>query len=61
MAHILFSKFIHVNPSNPSWKNRDRFVLSNGHGCVLQYCLWHLLGFNISMDDLKNFRQLDSK
>lgn len=61
MAHILFSRFIKVNPGNPSWLNRDRFVLSNGHACVLQYVLWHLLGFNISLDDLKSFRQIDSK
>jgi transketolase len=61
MAHVLFSNFVHANPKNPKWFNRDRFVLSNGHGCVLQYCLWHLLGYNISLEDLKNFRQLDSK
>jgi transketolase len=61
MAHVLFSKHFHANPLNPKWINRDRFVLSNGHGCVLQYVMWHLLGFNISMEDLKSFRQLDSK
>ncbi|KAJ3275408.1 Transketolase [Terramyces sp. JEL0728] len=61
MAHVLFSKFVKVNPANPTWVNRDRFVLSNGHGCVLQYVMWHLLGFNISIDDLKSFRQMGSK
>ncbi|RIA95509.1 Transketolase, thiamine diphosphate binding domain-containing protein [Glomus cerebriforme] len=61
MAHVLFSKFITVNPENPKWPNRDRFVLSNGHGCVLQYILLHLLGYNLTMDDLKAFRQTDSK
>jgi transketolase len=61
MAHVLFSKFIKTNPSNPTWLNRDRFVLSNGHACVLQYVVWHLLGFNISIDDLKSFRQMGSK
>ena len=61
MAHILFSRFARVSPKNPTWMNRDRFVLSNGHGCVLQYVLWHLLGFNISIDDLKSFRQMGSK
>lgn len=61
MAYVLFSKFYHANPANPTWKNRDRFVLSNGHACVLQYVFWHLLGFNVSMDDLKSFRQMGSK
>jgi transketolase len=61
MAHVLFSEFAKVSPSNPKWINRDRFVLSNGHGCVLQYVLWHLLGFNISLEDLQSFRQLGSK
>lgn len=48
------------NPKNPNWVNRDRFVLSNGHACVLQYVLLHLLGYKLSMDDLKHFRQVDS-
>ncbi|KAJ3258280.1 Transketolase [Boothiomyces macroporosus] len=61
MAHVLFSKFVKVNPANPTWINRDRFVLSNGHGCVLQYVMWHLIGYNISIDDLKSFRQMGSK
>ncbi|KAI9221306.1 transketolase [Blastocladiella britannica] len=61
MAHALFSRFVNVSPSNPDWINRDRFVLSNGHACALQYILLHLLGYAVSMDDLKAFRQLDSK
>ncbi|GBC01909.1 hypothetical protein RclHR1_04380010 [Rhizophagus clarus] len=61
MAHVLFSKFITANPENPKWPNRDRFVLSNGHGCALHYILLHLLGYNLTMDDLKLFRQTDSK
>lgn len=61
MAHVLFSRFAKVSASNPTWMNRDRFVLSNGHGCVLQYVLWHLLGFNISLEDLQSFRQMGSK
>ncbi|PVU87188.1 hypothetical protein BB559_006187 [Furculomyces boomerangus] len=61
MAHVLFSRFITANPKNPDWINRDRFVLSNGHACALQYCLLHLMGYDLSMDDLKNFRQLHSK
>ena len=48
------------NPENPHWWNRDRFLLSNGHGCALQYILLHLAGFKVSMEDLKSFRQIDS-
>ncbi|KAF5324450.1 hypothetical protein D9611_004311 [Ephemerocybe angulata] len=61
VAHVLFSRFLNANPKNPKWFNRDRFVLSNGHGCALQYTLLHLLGYKLSIDDLKAFRQLDSK
>jgi len=60
VAHVLWSKFMHFNPSNPKWVNRDRFVLSNGHGCVLLYIMLHLNGYALSMDDLKRFRQLNS-
>ncbi|GHD66791.1 transketolase [Jeongeupia chitinilytica] len=49
------------NPQNPDWANRDRFILSNGHGSMLQYALLHLTGYDVSIDDLKNFRQLHSK
>ncbi|KAJ7694158.1 Transketolase, thiamine diphosphate binding domain-containing protein [Mycena rosella] len=59
-AHVLFSRFVNANPKNSKWFNRDRFVLSNGHACVLQYTMLHLLGYKLSMDDLKAFRQLDS-
>lgn len=61
MAHTLFSQFIKANPSNPEWISRDRFVLSNGHGCVLQYMMLHLLGYSLTLDDLKKFRQFGSK
>ncbi|KAI8391679.1 transketolase [Radiomyces spectabilis] len=61
MAHVLFSKFITVNPKNPKFINRDRFVLSNGHGCALQYIYLHLLGYDVSMEDLKAFRKIGSK
>lgn len=61
MAHALFSRFIRANPKNPKWLNRDRFVLSNGHACALQYILLHLMGYDLTMDDLKSFRQLNSK
>jgi len=60
VAHLLWSRFLKANPKNSSWINRDRFVLSNGHGCALQYIVLHLLGYKLSMDDLKQFRQLDS-
>ncbi|KAF9138750.1 Transketolase [Linnemannia schmuckeri] len=61
MAHLLFSRFMNYNPKNPKWANRDRFVLSNGHACALQYILLHLMGYPTTMDDLKAFRQLHSK
>ncbi|KAF1846895.1 transketolase [Cucurbitaria berberidis CBS 394.84] len=60
VAHVLFNKFMTFNPKNPDWVNRDRFVLSNGHGCMLQYALIHLFGYKVTIDDLKNFRQVDS-
>ncbi|MCJ1410299.1 Transketolase [Ptychographa xylographoides] len=59
-AHVLFNKFMQFNPKNPNWLNRDRFVLSNGHACMLQYALLHLFGYSLTMDDLKAFRQIDS-
>ncbi|GAA5797060.1 transketolase [Helicostylum pulchrum] len=61
LAHVLFTKFLNANPKNPRFINRDRFLLSNGHACALQYIIFHLLGYKISMDDLKQFRQLGSK
>ncbi|ORX51653.1 transketolase [Hesseltinella vesiculosa] len=61
MAHVLFNNHITANPKNPKFVNRDRFVLSNGHGCALQYVFLHLLGYDVSLDDLKHFRQLGSK
>lgn len=60
MAYILWSKFMNYNPSNPNWFNRDRFTLSAGHGSMLLYSLLHLTGYDLSMDDLKNFRQWGS-
>ncbi len=60
MAFTLFSRFLRHNPSNSKWFNRDRFVLSAGHGCALLYSLLHLYGYKISMDDLKKFRQFGS-
>lgn len=61
MAYTLWTKFLQHNPSNPKWFNRDRFVLSAGHGSMLLYSLLHLSGYGLSMDDIKNFRQWDSK
>ncbi|OGW33399.1 MAG: transketolase [Nitrospirae bacterium GWC2_42_7] len=61
MAYVLWSKFLKHNPKNPYWHNRDRFVLSAGHGSMLLYSLLHLTGHNISLDDIKNFRQWESK
>ncbi|KAK4658003.1 Transketolase [Podospora pseudocomata] len=60
VAHVLFNKIMRFNPKNPKWLNRDRFVLSNGHGCMLQYALLHLYGYALSIDDLKAFRTVDS-
>jgi len=60
VAHLLWSRFLTCNPKNSHWLNRDRFVLSNGHGCALQYILLHLLGYKVTMDDLKAFRTVDS-
>jgi len=61
IAEVLWNDFLSHNPANPNWANRDRFVLSNGHGSMLQYSLLHLSGYDVSIDDIKNFRQLHSK
>lgn len=61
IAEVLFRRTMRHNPTNPSWQNRDRFVLSNGHGSMLIYSLLHLSGYDLSLDELKRFRQLHSK
>ena len=61
IAEVLWTDFLKHNPTNPDWTNRDRFVLSNGHGSMLLYSLLHLTGYDVSMDDLRDFRQLGSK
>jgi transketolase len=61
IALALWTRHLSHNPANPRWANRDRFVLSNGHGSMLQYALLHLTGYDLSLDELKNFRQLHSK
>ncbi|MBT0585154.1 transketolase [Alteromonas oceanisediminis] len=61
IAQVLWGDVLKHNPTNPDWANRDRFVLSNGHGSMLIYSLLHLTGYDLSIDDLKQFRQLHSK
>src|SRR5438105_4968049 len=61
IAEVLWRDFLKHNPSNPMWADRDRFVLSNGHGSMLQYALLHLTGYDLPMEQLKNFRQLHSQ
>lgn len=61
IAQVLWTDYLQHNPGNPHWVNRDRFVLSNGHGSMLMYSLLHLSGYDLSIDELKNFRQLHSK
>src|SRR5712664_2521717 len=61
MAYVLWTKFMRYNPRNPKWKNRDRFLLSAGHGCMLLYSLLYLSGYDLSLDDIKAFRQWGSK
>jgi len=61
IAEVLWNDFLNHNPQNPNWMNRDRFVLSNGHGSMLIYSLLHLSGYDLSIEDLKQFRQLHAK
>ncbi len=61
MAYVLWTRHLKHNPTNPRWHNRDRFVLSAGHGSMLLYSLLHLTGYDLTLDDLKNFRQFRSK
>ena len=61
MAEVLWRRVMHHNPKNPTWANRDRFVLSNGHASILLYSLLHLSGYDLTLDDLKQFRQLHSR
>ncbi|HET8736692.1 MAG TPA: transketolase, partial [Pricia sp.] len=61
MGHVLWTEAMNYNPKNPNWANRDRFILSAGHACMLQYSFLHLTGYGLSLDDIKNFRQLHSK
>ena len=61
IAEVLWNDFLKHNPANPNWPGRDRFILSNGHGSMLQYSLLHLAGYDLSLEDVKQFRQLHSK
>jgi len=61
IAEVLWNDYLQHNPENPEWADRDRFVLSNGHGSMLLYSLLHLSGYDLNIDDLKNFRQMDSR
>ncbi len=61
IAEVLWRDYLKHNPTNPKWADRDRFILSNGHGSMLLYSLLHLTGYDLSIDDLKNFRQLHSR
>ncbi|WP_413670167.1 transketolase [Mucilaginibacter sp. Mucisp86] len=61
VAHVLWTSFMNYDPFNPQWANRDRFILSNGHACILQYAMLYLTGYDLTLDDLKAFRQLNSK
>ena len=61
MAYVLWTRFMRFNPKNPKWHNRDRFLLSAGHGCMLLYALLYLTGYDLSLDEIKNFRQWGSK
>ena len=61
MAQALFTRHLRHNPADPAWANRDRFVLSNGHASMLLYAALHLTGYDLPMDELRNFRQLHSR
>ena len=61
LAYVLFRKFLRFNPKDPDWPNRDRFILSNGHASMLLYSMLYLTGYDLSLDDIKNFRQWGSK
>ncbi len=61
IAEVLWRKYLRHNPKNPAWPDRDRFVLSNGHGSMLQYALLHLTGYDLPMEELRRFRQLHSR
>ena len=61
LAHVLWTRVMRYDPTDPTWPDRDRFVLSAGHACILLYSMLHLTGYGLTLDDLKAFRQWDSR
>src|SRR5665811_1088414 len=61
LAYLLYTKHLRHNPANPAWPDRDRFILSAGHACILQYAALHLSGYGLTIEDLQQFRQWGSK
>ena len=61
LQYVIWDRFLRHNPKNPAWQGRDRFILSAGHASMLLYSMLHLTGYDLSLDDIKNFRQMDSK
>ena len=61
LAHVLWTRIMQYDPRDPEWPDRDRFVLSNGHACILQYAMLHLTGYDLSLEDLRQFRQWGSR
>ena len=61
IAYVLWTRLMRYNPQNPDWPNRDRFVLSGGHGSMLLYAMLHLTGYDLSLDEIRNFRQWESQ
>ena len=61
LAHVLWTRIMNYDPRDPEWPDRDRFVLSNGHACILQYAMLHLTGYDLSLEDLRQFRQWGSR
>ncbi|HEX4628183.1 MAG TPA: hypothetical protein VH137_05265, partial [Gemmatimonadales bacterium] len=61
LGYVIFRRFLRANPADPEWPDRDRFVLSAGHACILQYALLHLTGYDLSLEDLEQFRQWGSR
>jgi transketolase len=61
LAHVLWTRIMHYDPRDPEWPDHDRFILSNGHACILQYAMLHLTGYDLSLEDLRQFRQWDSR
>src|SRR5579863_8767188 len=61
LAHVLWTRIMNYDPREPEWPDRDRFVLSCGHACILQYSMLHLTGYDLSLDDIRQFRQWGSR